>query len=629
MRCELNRMSTEPGDGTTAILAPGQAHESIIVLTYGANFLDELSGLAQAKMVYDVVVVDATTSGFLFPAKALIETARQAKKMLAVGGALVLVKTDKAVALIKEALMGQLSFHVFDTHSELYDYSPSLAMHVQQTLGNATNLMQESTDLSEQVLMSSVPVLTAFGIKLKAGMESTRRRNLLLGLIDNHTPLSSIAQRLIGQNKLTQEELFDELRALEQVRAIFPLFAKVPFLVHCFRNKIPFKLKDYLLASRLITQDQLDELIFEQQSARGKPKLSLGALCVGKSYLTTRQLEIAMQDQAFYGQGGEPEKVKLVNSVGETTQVQSLVGHLGTTDPAGLLQSLATNRESGVLSVEHKDLQFRALFDQGRITHAKLGRIKGNGAVVDFVSAWAEGIFVFIQRQPPADLSADECKISRPLDKLLLDAALAQDNLNAVWKKLPKGANTPLEKLPDSQKLLQSGQMVDLQEKTPLGPRDMDVMNRLWSLLDGLTPAVNTIKLLGDVPTWEAAVAVDRLLHYQLVSVPAMDVSAPLEKFQRIVAAVGKRTGLDRNLAMLRLSLQAAQGYSVRARMFNIGSAGEIGIDLAAARSAGTSLSVVIKDLDDWQVKYIEYVSQELDKQELRDIVFKVHDSSR
>lgn len=618
-------MAIEPGEPTTAILAPGQAQENAIVLPYKPDVIDELIGLAKAKANFDIVIVDATQSGFLFPAKALIEAGRQAKKMLALGGALVFVKVDKAVAFVKEAHMGQLSFHVFDTHAEMYDYSPSLARSVQKNLGNAANLLQESTDLSEQVLMSSVPILTAFGIKLKAGMESARRRNMVLGLIDNHTPISNMAQRLISQNKMTQTDLMEELRALEQVRAIFPLFPKVPFLVHCFRNKIPFKLKDYLIASRLVTQDQLDEMTFEQQSLRGKPKLSLGAQCVSKGYLTTRQLEIAMQDQAFYGQGGEPEKVKLVNSVGETSQVQSLVGHLGTTDPAGLLQSLSTNKETGVLSVEHKDLQFRALYDMGRLTHAKLGRIKGNAALVEFVSAWSEGIFVFIQRQPPSDLSEEACKLSRPLDKLLLDSALAQDNLNAVWKKLPKGPGTALEKLPDSRNLLASGQMIDLQEKTPLGPRDLEVMQRLWKALDGLTPVANTIRFLGDVPTGEAATAIDRLLAYQLISVPAMDVSVPLDKFQRIVSAVGEKVSAERNLAMLNLSLRDAQGYSVRARMFHIGSAGEVGIDLVAARSAGTSLSVVIKDLEDWQVKYIERVSQEIDKQLLRDIVYKVH----
>jgi hypothetical protein len=604
----------------------GMAEDTVIVLPFGANFLDELSGLAQTKRLYDVVIVDAAPSGFLFQTEVLLEAGRQARKLLAVQGALVFVTTDKAVALVRESLMGGISLHVFDRHAELYDYSPSLAAHVLAAMGKDTGAIEQSTDLAEQVLMSAIPVLTPFGIKLKAGMESSRRRNLILSAVDNYTPLSAIAQRLASQHGLGLEEVKEELRSLEQVRAIYPLFAKVPFLVHCFRNQIPFKLRDYLVASRLVTQDQLDEMVFEQQNTRERERLSLGPMAVAKGYLSTRQLEIAHQDQSFYGQGGEAEKVKLLSAgAGEQARVQSLVGHLGTTDPSGLLQSLANNRESGVLSVEYQDMQFRALYDQGKITHAKLGRVKGDIAIVEFASTWREGIFVFIQRQPPADLSESTCKVGKPLDKLLLDAALAADNIEVVAKKLPKGLKTPLEKLEDTNNLWRSGRLVDPKEQIPLRDEDIAIMYRLWGALDGLTPITMTIKGLADVTTLSAVTAVDRLLAYNLVCIPATDISGPLAKFQQIAKDVGDRIGQERNIALLRLSLQAAQGYSVRARMFTLGPAGEIGIDFAAARSAGASLSAILKDLEDWQVKYIEYVSQELDKNVLRDIVFKVH----
>ncbi|HEY9870270.1 MAG TPA: DUF4388 domain-containing protein [Candidatus Obscuribacterales bacterium] len=619
-------MSADPGELTTSLLPVGMAEDNVVVLPFGPNFLDELSGLAQTKHVYDVVIVEAVQSGFLFQTEMLLEAGRHARKLLAVQGALVFVTADKAVALVRESLMGGLSLHVFDRHAELYDYSPSLAAHVHAAMGKDTGAMDQSTDLAEQVLMSAIPVLTPFGIKLKAGMESSRRRNLILSAVDNYTPLSAIAQRLASQHGLGLEEVKEELRSLEQVRAIYPLFAKVPFLVHCFRNQIPFKLRDYLVASRLVTQDQLDEMVFEQQNTRERERLSLGPMAVAKGYLSTRQLEIALQDQSFYGQGGEAEKVKLLSAgAGEQARVQSLVGHLGTTDPSGLLQSLANNRESGVLSVEYQDMQFRALYDQGKITHAKLGKIKGDAAIVEFASTWREGIFVFIQRQPPADLSESACKVGKPLDKMLLDAALAADNIEVVAKKLPKGLKTPLEKLEDTNNLWRSGRLVDPKEQTPLRDEDIAIMYRLWGALDGLTPITMTIKALADVTTLSAVTAVDRLLAYNLVCIPATDISGPLAKFQQIAKDVGDRIGQERNIALLRLSLQAAQGYSVRARMFTLGTAGEIGIDFAAARSAGASLSAILKDLEDWQVKYIEYVSQELDKNVLRDIVFKVH----
>jgi outer membrane biogenesis lipoprotein LolB len=48
---------------------------------------------------------------------------------------------------------------------------------------------------------------------------------------------------------------------------------------------------------------------------------------------------------------------------------------------------------------------------------------------------------------------------------------------------------------------------------------------------------------------------------------------------------------------------------------------------MAAARTAGTSLSVVLQDLEDWQVKYIEYATQELDRKVLLGIIKEVHNA--
>jgi hypothetical protein len=44
------------------------------------------------------------------------------------------------------------------------------------------------------------------------------------------------------------------------------------------------------------------------------------------------------------------------------------------------------------------------------------------------------------------------------------------------------------------------------------------------------------------------------------------------------------------------------------------------------ARSAGVSLTEAIKHVEDWQVSYIEYVSQEIDKNLLREIVTSAYE---
>ncbi|MBI4534486.1 MAG: hypothetical protein HY711_11130 [Candidatus Melainabacteria bacterium] len=163
-------MAIEPSEATTSLLPGGVAAENVIVLRYGTDCIDELTGLAQGKKLFDAVVIDAVDSGFLFPADVVMEAVRQAQSFLAVQGALVLVKADKAVAVVRESLVGLMTFHVFDALSELYDYSPLLAGYVQSCLGKETCVTGQSTDLAEQVLMSAVPVLTTLGIKMKAGL---------------------------------------------------------------------------------------------------------------------------------------------------------------------------------------------------------------------------------------------------------------------------------------------------------------------------------------------------------------------------------------------------------------------------------------------------------------------------
>src|ERR1700721_1288571 len=117
-----------------------------------------------------------------------------------------------------------------------------------------------------------------------------------------------------------------------------------------------------------------------------------------------------------------------------------------------LLKNFAQNRDTGVLSVEHRDAHFRAHFDKGRLMHVRIGKITGNKAIIEFVSAWREGIFVFIQRKPPPDLIIESCKLTKNLDKLLLESALAKDNMDQDLLSLPKKLDVILEKLPDPNK---------------------------------------------------------------------------------------------------------------------------------------------------------------------------------
>ncbi len=373
----------------------GGSAQNIIVLKYGPDVLNEIAGLSKTKRLYSAILVDATICGYLFPAETLIEAGHLAEQLLEVQGALIFLTTKKATAVVRESLTSTMTLHCFDNHSELYDYSPTLTKFIQTALGHTTEFIEESTDLSHQVLMSTVPVLTTNGLNQKMAMEKHHRRNMLLAVIDNYTPVVTLAGKMVSQSRLSESEFFERLKELEHEKLIFPVFMKIQFLVNCFKNRTAFTLKELLLAAELINRNQLDELMMELNSTPLKQRVSLGALAVRKGLINSRQLEIALQDQAFYGQTEENEDIKLGSVSGEESKVQSLVGHLGSTDPSNLLQNLATNRETGVLSVEYRDMQFRALFEVGKITHAKLGKIMGNPSVIGVCIGLEAGHFCF------------------------------------------------------------------------------------------------------------------------------------------------------------------------------------------------------------------------------------------
>lgn len=117
-------------------------------------------------------------------------------------------------------------------------------------------------------------------------------------------------------------------------------------------------------------------------------------------------------------------------------------GELGVFDPAALLQSLATAQKTGVLTVQGPDgRQLWTLFDTGRPIQARLGKVGGNNAIVEFISTFEEGNFNFQEKggsgkdtQTKLPKLDPAFNISKPTEMLLMSGALAQDNYNAAKK---------------------------------------------------------------------------------------------------------------------------------------------------------------------------------------------------
>ncbi len=117
----------EVSEVVTEQLAPAELQENTLVLKFGPDLLSELQGLLDGKHLFDSILIDVTQCGFLFTAEVIIEAAQIAKNLLQMQGAMVFLKLDKAVAIVRDSLTGILSLHIFESHAALFDHSPSPA----------------------------------------------------------------------------------------------------------------------------------------------------------------------------------------------------------------------------------------------------------------------------------------------------------------------------------------------------------------------------------------------------------------------------------------------------------------------------------------------------------------------
>ncbi|MBY0360092.1 MAG: diguanylate cyclase [Candidatus Obscuribacterales bacterium] len=188
-------------------------------------------------------------------------------------------------------------------------------------------------------------------------------------------------------------------------------------------------------------------------------------------------------------------------------------GELGVFDPAALLQSLGTAQKTGILTVQGADgRQFWMLFESGKPIQARMGKYAGAAAVVEFVSTFEEGNFNFQEKNmsgretmsklPRLDESFN---IGRALERLLMDAALAQDNFTVAKKALPT-LNMLIRPVSPAEFAARWKQLGEIPE--PPLPDEYNVMSNIVQKADGNTTLQNIFRSLDGTPThvlWRAA----------------------------------------------------------------------------------------------------------------------------
>ena len=118
-----------------------------------------------------------------------------------------------------------------------------------------------------------------------------------------------------------------------------------------------------------------------------------------------------------------------------------VTGDLKVFDPGELMQSVAIAHKSGILRVTAESgIEFWAFFNDGALKKAKLGNLRGDPAVIEFISTFDQGNFRFVEAS--ADGSAEDPRSlgssydTHDLGKLLMDGALAKDNMATARAKV-------------------------------------------------------------------------------------------------------------------------------------------------------------------------------------------------
>lgn len=606
---------------------------SFLTYSYRETLFAELERLVEQEKNFDGLIIDLMQTGFSLPLEALVKFSLYAKRLLKPQGVLLFVKADGAITLTKDDPGGGLTFNAYDSPFGIFARHPMLADYVCATVAglDRRRLRGGGSTLANHILFTSTPVLTDEGKRVKESFALPAPQGWVIQVIDDYSSVESVTRTLEERHQLPSDETLRILQELEAASLIFPIFSRIQFLANCYHNRKSFRLGRYMVAAGILTESQLQELLERQAEeglGRGQQKTYLGLLAVRAGFLNTRELEVLLDDQYLYGgyhKKGEDDANSQGGRLTAETMRDSMIGSLGAIDTAGLLQSFSTAKKTGLLTVENRDKALIVAFESGKPTQSRMNRLKGYEAMVEFLVSWTEGIFVFRDKGVSQDFD-DQCNLRHPLDKLLLDSALAQDQVNQVLSMLPQGRNTILERVWNFETLWYKIENMPLKylDEMPVTDNDKRNIVELVNLIDGLSTLDEVIKSFDKWPGHCIVRSVHLLLDNRLVNVQQASLFRPLSIFQRIVAELQKTIGRDDNKALLQASLHYVHGDSAASGRFHIDNEGRVSVNLSQVKSSGAPVSAIILELRRWMEAYLAYCRRQIDPAIVDSIVAKI-----
>ncbi|MBA4074231.1 MAG: hypothetical protein C0508_04255 [Cyanobacteria bacterium PR.023] len=609
---------------------------SFLTFSYRENLYSQLDKLVEQGKSLDGLIIDLMQTGFSLPLDALVKFSMYAKKLLNPQGVLLFVKGDGAITLTKDDPAGGLTFNIYDSPFGIFTRYPLLADYACATVSgiDRRRLKGGGSTLANHILSTSIPVLTSDGKQIKGDFTLPAPQNWVMQMVEDYASVESIVRNVESHHQLPSDEALRILQELEAARLIFPVFSRIQFLSNCYHNRKPFRLGRYMVACGIVTEAQLRELLERQQEEGwGKSQRTfLGLLAVRAGYINTRELEVLLDDQYLYGgyhRRTEDELPGVSRTVNIETMRDSMIGSLGAIDTAGLLQSLATAKKTGLLTVEDRDKILIVAFVDGKPTHAKMNKLLGYHAMVEFLTTWGEGIFVFRDKGVSQEFD-DTCRITQTLERLLLDSALCQDQVSQIFASLPQGRDSILERVWNFEMLWQqlAGTPLRLMDETVLSNDERFMIADLAAQIDGLSTLDEVIKAFDNWPTHKIVKALFMLVELKLANIQQASLFRPLTVLQKIGSEMQELIGREDNKALLHSSLHYVHGDSPAKARFHIDHEGRISVNLSQMKRAGVPVSAVLLELRRWMEAYLAYCRRQIDAKVVDEIVSRVISTS-
>lgn len=609
---------------------------SFLTFSYRENLYGQLDKLVETGKNLDGLIIDLMQTGFSLPLDALVKFAMYAKKLLNPQGVLLFVKGDGAITLTKDDPAGGLTFNIYDSPFGIFTRYPLLADYACATVSgiDRRRLKGGGSTLANHILSTSIPVLTSDGKAVKGDFTLPAPQNWVMQMVEDYASVESIVRNVESHHQLPSDEALRILQELEAARLIFPVFSRIQFLSNCYHNRKPFRLGRYMVACGIVTEAQLQELLERQQEEGwGKQQRTfLGLLAVRAGYINTRELEVLLDDQYLYGgyhRRTEEELPGVSRTVNIETMRDSMIGSLGAIDTAGLLQSLATAKKTGLLTVEDRDKILIVGFVEGKPTHARMNKLFGYNAMVEFLTTWGEGIFVFRDKGISQEFD-DNCKIPQSLERILLDSALCQDQVNQIFATLPQGRDSILERVWNFEMLWQqmAGAPLRLMDESLLTGDERLMISDLAAHIDGLSTIDEVIKAFDNWPTHKIIKALNLLIDLKLANIQQASLFRPLTVLQKIGAEMQELVGREDNKNLLHSSLHYVHGDSPAKTRFHIDHEGRVSVNLSQMKRAGVPVSAVLLELRRWMEAYLAYCRRQVDPRVVDEIVARVINNS-